>query len=399
MKYGKLQSLKHKTGSIISIQAGRNTFLKDFRKIATFTLIGSGILELLFAAAYLAAFHNPTPNQLPIGIVTSTINTKPVATTLEKSADGAFKVQQYTAMQTAQNDLKQQKIYAIYSPAFPGSTIIIASANGQSVSKLLASTLATFDSGVQQQMRLQMARDPLQAPASQTPITEPAIHNIAPLVSGDGGAAVFYTAFPAVFGGYIAAVALNLVRGKRKFTKQNALIRTLGFACAAIITSIGVALIAIHGVDAIPSGDFWAVSGVLAATYFGVAMFSSGLISLMGIIGTALVIVLFVILGNPASGGVVPMALTGSGPWHLLSPVLPTGAAVSAIRQIVYYDGMTVWPHLGVLVGYSLVGLLALMTISKGKSSINFYESEIVHEVEEEAEAEVKDATKPYSKR
>jgi uncharacterized phage infection (PIP) family protein YhgE len=129
-----------------------------------------------------------------------------------------------------------------------------------------------------------------------------------------------------------------------------------------------------------PMQNYWEIAGITALTTFGVSMFSSALISLFGIFGTALVIILFVILGTPASGGIVPVNLTGNGPWQWLDPVLPTGASVSALRQAVYFNSVDIMRHLLVPIIYSAIGLLVLLSIGSNKSSIDAYEKEIIED-------------------
>lgn len=351
---------------------------RHYFKIAGLTLLGTAIIQLLLAAAYLVAFHNPKPHDLPIAVVKDKIPVAQIVQRIDNDSGGAYAAKEFSDTAAAKTALQTQEVYAIYAPNFPTSTITIASANGKTTSHAVAVSLVSVDENVQKQLRLQMQQDPRQAAASAAPVSAAHVDDIAPLANGDGGVSLFYTAFSAVFGGYIAAVALNLVRGKRKFTKRNAIVRITGFCMTAITTGLIVAAIAVHGVDAFPANHFWIMSGILALTYFGVAAFSSALISAIGIAGTALIIVLFIILGNPASGGVVPVALTDSGPWHWLAAILPTGAAVSALRQAVYFDGVQVASHLLVPCIYAVIGVAGLLLISKDKSSISAFENEIV---------------------
>lgn len=357
---------------------------KKYVLIAGLTLLGAALIQLALASSYLVAFHAPKPHQLPIAIIGESAKTKPVVEALTREGGDSFDVQSIEKRDDAISRLKTQKIYAAYVPSFPTGEVIIASANSKSTSQSVASSLEQFDKAYQEQARKQLAANPQTSTEAQAPISAAKLTDIAALASGDGGAAIFYTAFSAVFGGYLAAVALNLVRGKREFTKYNALLRTAGFAIAAVVTGFIVALIATHGVAAIPGSHIWAVAGILALIYFGVAMFSSALISLLGIAGTAIVILLFVILGNPASGGVVPVALTDNGPWHWLAAFLPTGAGVGAIRQTVYFEGVDSMRYLLVPILYAVFGFIALFASGAHKSSVSVYEEEIAEEVAEE---------------
>jgi hypothetical protein len=54
--------------------------------------------------------------------------------------------------------------------------------------------------------------------------------------------------------------------------------------------------------------------------------------------GTAIGALLFLVIGNPASGGSsAPELLPGF--WRTLSQILPPGAAVTSMRDVVYFSG------------------------------------------------------------
>jgi hypothetical protein len=59
---------------------------------------------------------------------------------------------------------------------------------------------------------------------------------------------------------------------------------------------------------------------------------------IFGIAGTAIGWILFLVIGNPASGGSsAPELLPGF--WRTLSQILPPGAAVTSLRDVVYFNG------------------------------------------------------------
>lgn len=374
-------------------QKQSKTTLQDQKKesikkniiLAAVTLVGVGLLQLAFASAYLAAFHSPKPNELPVTIVGKESETQPLAKALQEKSNGAYKVAQTTSFSQAERDMKEQSSYMIYQPSFPVSTITVASANSKSLAETLPTTLGELDKAFQEKAREELALSPETAPLAETPISAAKIKDIAPLPTGDSqGVALFYTAFSAVFGGYLAAVALNMVRGKRKFTRQAVLVRTASFAVFALVTSMLIGLLVTRGVSAMPAEHYWAIVGICALTTFGVSMLTSAIVSLIGVVGTALVILFFVILGNPASGGVMPVAITGGGPWHYLSGVLPTGPATDAIRQVVYFDGLQLMRHLWTPIVYAVIGFTVLFAFGIRRSSISPYENAIAEDVEDD---------------
>jgi len=76
---------------------------------------------------------------------------------------------------------------------------------------------------------------------------------------------------------------------------------------------------------------------------------------IFGIAGTAIGWALFLVIGNPASGGSsAPELLPGF--WRTLSQILPPGAAVTSMRDVVYFDGHGSTHALVVLALYALLG-------------------------------------------
>ncbi len=174
--------------------------------------------------------------------------------------------------------------------------------------------------------------------------------------------------------GYLGAIALNAIRGNRPFLRRNALIRTGAFLAAAIVGSISTVTIATFGVHAFASGQYWTLFGLGVLTMFALAMATSAVISVLGSLGTPLVLVAFVILGTPAADATVPIQLTGSGPWHALTNILPTGVAVRAIRSGVYFSGIHISQYLWTLSAYAAAGLAILLWLGQRNSSIGYAE-------------------------
>ncbi len=352
----------------------RQAFDRRFISLAALTLVGVAVLQLIFAAVYLTAFHAPAARDLPVAIVGDNAVTEQLGKALEQKSDHAYKAILMTNLSDAETQLKTQQVYAIYQPVAPQGTVTIAGANGTSLVAPLTTSLTQLDHSYQAQVRQQLAGQPIAA----SPIETPIVSDIAPLPAGDrNGVSLFYVAFASVFGGYLAAVAVNLVRGKRAFSRRLAAIRIAGFAIFAVVVSIGTSLIVTHGVDAISVDQYWTLAGVAALTTFGVSLVASALVSLFGVLGTALVIVLFVIFGTPASGGPVPLLLTGNGPWHELAAYLPTGAAFNALRQSVYFGGIDMMSHLWILVGYVAAGSIVLLGYGARRSSVSSFEDDI----------------------
>jgi hypothetical protein len=96
---------------------------------------------------------------------------------------------------------------------------------------------------------------------------------------------------------------------------------------------------------------------------FTVATFTAALMSLLGMPGLIIAIGTLVILGNPTSGGSVPVQMMTGG-WRFLAHVLPTNAGVSFIRSSAYLDGNQMNDPLTVLLIYTAVSVLVLLGLA-----------------------------------
>jgi ABC-type multidrug transport system permease subunit len=84
----------------------------------------------------------------------------------------------------------------------------------------------------------------------------------------------------------------------------------------------------------------------------------TGLSALVGLASIVLILVL-IILGNPSSGGPVPRPLL-NGFYSGLNPVLPQGAALSALRGVPYFGDRGIDLGLLCLLIWVLAGLALL---------------------------------------
>ena len=84
---------------------------------------------------------------------------------------------------------------------------------------------------------------------------------------------------------------------------------------------------------------------------------------LVGAGGVAIGAVMFLVIGNPASGGSsAPELLPGF--WRDLSQLLPPGAATTAIRDVVYFHGHGMTDAILVLSLWAVLGATVAITVN-----------------------------------
>ena len=106
------------------------------------------------------------------------------------------------------------------------------------------------------------------------------------------------------------------------------------------------------------SGHVVAMCAIAALTIFASGAATAGIQAAAGPAGTGLVILVFVILGNSASGGPFARPLL-PGLWRTIGGVLPPGASVDLARSALFFDGARIAGPILVLVVWAALGTRA----------------------------------------
>jgi hypothetical protein len=110
-------------------------------------------------------------------------------------------------------------------------------------------------------------------------------------------------------------------------------------------------------------GHFLAVWGVATLFYLALGLSIAAFQVLVGAGGVAIGAVMFLVIGNPASGGSsAPELLPGF--WRDLSQLLPPGAATTAIRDVVYFHGHGMTHALVVLDVHATLGAAVVIAVN-----------------------------------
>lgn len=318
------------------------------RKAAALLLVGALILMVAFATSYVGAFHEPKPRQMPVALV----GTAQQAQQLNALDGRPLDVHAVADRQAALEQLDDREIYGVYDPS--ANTLYTASASNRAAATALELTVN----------RVLAAQE---RPAAK-------VQDVKPLSASDpNGTSLFYVVIAWVFGGYFAAVLLGMIAGNRSSSRNLAGVRVGALAAFAVLGSLLTLIVVRFGFGVLDS-SFLALWAAGALIVFATAVASSGLQALAGMAGTALVILLFVILGNPAAGGAYARPLL-PGFWGTVGGLLPPGAGVDLVRSILYFDGARILGPIAVLVGWALLG--AALALWRGGRAVPREQAEI----------------------
>ena len=298
-------------------------------KLVTLVLIPALILMLAFAFSYVGAFHEPTPHSVPLAVV----GPATVATALNRLPGTPLDARLSPSRADALSQIDDREVYGAYDATT--NRLFVASAANRATAIALA---ATFN----------------QVAAAKHG-TAVRVTDVKPLPPKDpNGTAAFYAVIAWVFGGYIGSTLIGLIGSARSRSRQRAGARIGAFAGFGIVAGI-LSVVMLRACFGAFSGHVVALCAIAALTIFASGAATGGIQAAAGPAGTGLVILVFVILGNAASGGPFARPLL-PGLWRTVGGVLPPGASVDLARSTLFFDGARIAGPILVLVGWLAVG-------------------------------------------
>ena len=298
-------------------------------KAVALVLLAALVLTLAFAFSYVGAFHDPTPHEVPVAVV----GAPAVTAQLDGLPGDPLDARQASSRSAAISEIDDRDVYGAYVAAT--NRLFVASAANRATALAL---VETFDAA---------------AVAQRKPAVR--VTDVKPLPPKDpNGTALFYAVIAWVFGGYLASTLVGLIGSPRSRSGRRAAARIgalAGFGMVAGILSVVLLRVCFD----VFSGHVVALCAVAALTIFASGAASAGIQAAVGEAGTALVILVFVILGNAASGGPFARPLL-PGFWSTIGGVLPPGASVDLSRSALFFDGSRIVGPILVLVGWAAFG-------------------------------------------
>ena len=292
-------------------------------------------IQLGFIASYIGAFHHPSPHRIPIAVVypgagdaIGRLNGIPGSPLLAHLVrDEAL----------ARKQIQQRKVYGalVITGTAADDKILVASAAGASVATALTQILGEAERSVDRKFH---------------------VEDVKPALLGDArGLAAFYLALGCVVGGYLVAIAVSASKGARPPTRHRALLRLGTLLVYALVSGVGGSLLAQSVFHALSGTQLWWFGALLV---FAAGSFTMALQALLGLVGTGVTVLLFVVLGNPSAGGAYAAPLLPAF-WRAVGPWLPPGIGTEAIRGITYFGGAGLGRAALQLGAYAVLGAFA----------------------------------------
>jgi hypothetical protein len=316
-------------------------------KAVALVLVPATVLMLAFAFSYVGAFHDPTPHNVPVAVV----GPPAVAAQLDALPGDPLDARHAPTRADALSQIDDRKVYGAFDAS--ANRLYVASAANRATAIALE---ATFD-------RIAAAR------------RQPAVKvvDVKPLPPKDpNGTAAFYAMIAWMFGGYIGATLIGLIGEPRSRSHARGAARIGALAAFSVLNGI-LSVVMLRACFDVFTGHVVALSAIGALTIFASAAATAGIQAAAGPAGTGLVILVFVILGNAASGGPFARPLL-PGLWRTIGGLLPPGASVDLARSALFFDGARIAGPTLVLVGWVAFG--TALTVALGGRVVDMVQAE-----------------------
>ena len=305
-------------------------------KTLTLVLLPALVLTLAFAFSYVGAFHDPTPHQVPVAVVGPPV----VDQQLGSLPGDPLDPRHAASVGDAVSQIDDRQVYGAYDATT--NHLFVASAANRATAVALEET---FNRVAAAQGR----------PA--IPVTD-----VKPLPPKDpNGTAIFYAMIAWVFGGYIASTLIGLIGSPRDPSRRRAAARLAALAGFSAVAGI-LSVVLLRDSFDVFAGHVVALCAIAILTMFASGAATAGIQAALGPAGTGLVILVFVILGNAASGGPFARPLL-PGFWSTIGGVLPPGASVDLARSAMFFDGARITGPILVLVGWAALGTVLALAL------------------------------------
>lgn len=304
-----------------------------FRPHLGYLLAHAGFAAL-FVTLVLSAFHAPAPHNLPVGIVAPAAVTGQLEDALNAGGQSTFDLRVYSSPAQARAAIAHRDIDGalIASPA--GLHLLVAEADGTGPAQALTRAFGTLAARSGRPLAVTDVAPPL---PDDTQALSPFFLILGVLIpslaAGSASALVFRRAHPAWC--VAAPVAVAVVIGP---------------------VAAGIA----DGVSGL--GSYAAIAGLVALFSVAISAPTAALGRLWPPFISAAVLV-FLVLGIPASGGPASLARFTPAFLRVLHPALPLGAGADAVRSAVYFDGYGTAGPAWVLGAWAVAGMAALVLV------------------------------------
>jgi hypothetical protein len=309
------------------------------RARVTFFVFMALLMQLAFALSYTGALHAPQkPHRMAVGVVAPAAVTGKIQEAFDTQGP-LFTLKTEKDVAAATDSIKHRSTFGAYVPDLTGGgqdTLLVTTALGPPAPQAIYAAFSRVAAAEQHTMD---------------------VSDVVPAHKGDSsGLVAFYLVISWTVGGYLASTLVGLMAGMNSRTPRMALERIGLLIGYSVLGGIGGTLI-VHTILDFIGGNFWLQALIGTLVVFAVSVFANGLQSAIGLVGTGIVILMFVVLGNPSGAGPWPREMLPAF-WRTIGPWLPNFQGTNAVRGVAYFKNDGLATCLWVLVAYAVIGIV-----------------------------------------
>jgi hypothetical protein len=295
------------------------------------------VLGSLFVTTYTLALGDPVPRRIDAAVIGNPASHVQAVTAVERAAEHSVSFRRYPSLAAARQALQQQKVYAALDLTQRTPRLYLASAAGASVARVLERVAFTH-----------------------TRIRVVDTHPLAP--ADPNGVDIFYLVLVSTILGFITVFQVRANAGDLPAKQWWQLVVSFALAAALVLALVDGPILHRLG---LPLLESW---GILALQVVTAAAFASTMVDLVGRWAIVPTWLFFVVLGNTSSGGAVSPPLLPQ-PFALVSEWLPSGAAVTSIRNAVYFHPYQHAQPIAVLATWAAASFAAMLVVSRRRQA------------------------------
>jgi hypothetical protein len=270
------------------------------------------VMVFFFVWLFAAALHQPAPHGVRVGFVGPPAAAQRVAAGVENNAPGAFALVNYSSEDGARAAIKECEIAGALVIGAGGAKILVASAGGQSASGAVSGAFTAV----------------AQALGQSAPVED-----VTPLPASDSrGLVPFFLVLGVTVSAFIFGQSLPGARGTSLSPPARITVLLAFSAVDGLLGAAAVCVVLGFG------NTYWSLAGVCMLVALAVGSATAACCDLFGKAGIGIAGLVLILLGNSSSGSVVGAAFLPQ-PFRWLSPVLPAGPGLEAVRSALYFGG------------------------------------------------------------
>lgn len=245
--------------------------------------IGRHLLIPLFLAtgmalAYLGAFHQPTPHELPTAVVGTSDEAKVFAQKLNDGSDGALTVRTVPTAADARRLIRDRTISGAYETVGDHAVLFVSPADSATTATAVTAAFAPIAYAAHQPLR---------------------VEDVVPVGAHDrSGQGLFFLLVALSIGGYTSAIAISAAAAHLRVRARVG----IAVATTAVVAALGTLVAGpVYGIITANHLAVWALAWLYVA---GITLVGLGLHPIFKRWTTPLLTMLFVMLNFTSSGGV-----------------------------------------------------------------------------------------------